>query len=183
MNNEPFDVQLRKNFGDYLKAMWDQLDDYLVTAFDWTGPAEGEMNENLSYTEWLEDKVLKTAQTAAGRGMAEAIQIMCPGDYNSADEVIEFGVERYMQRAKGLDAPIPPGLAFTQAPASGVGATNPAVVVPAPAIAPAEVTPVGPALAPEIIEGIKNAVAAGLSKEMLAATYDMTVADIDAVLA
>lgn len=183
MNNEPFDVQLRKNFGDYLKAMWDQLDDYLVTAFEWTGPAERDYHDALEYMEWAQDKIEKTAQTAAGRGMAEAIQIMCPGDYNSADEVIEFGVERYMQRAKGLDAPIPPGLAFTQAPASGVGATNPAVVVPAPAIAPAEVTPTGPALSIDVITGIKNAVAAGLSKEMLAATYDITVADIDAVMA
>lgn len=149
MSNLSFTEQLRREFAEHLRAMWDQLDDYMVTAMEWP-----EINPNSSVSEKLQDEIQKTKEIAAGRGMAEAIYIMCPGDYSSSDDVVRLAVDRYSMN-KGVElgsnemdeVPVPPGLGVFVDPARGAVETNTATAAPVAATAPV-ISPPAPALAP-----------------------------------
>lgn len=85
-----------------IKKLTDLLDGYIEKAMTW--PKRDETNPWADLSEEMEDKVAKTAATAAGRGVAEAL-VVC-GQGGEANDVIRAAVARF--RNGGVDpAPEP----------------------------------------------------------------------------
>lgn len=177
-----------------VQQVWHKLDEVMETALTWEGNGkftkEKAMENNAWYTSedelnWLGDKINYTQKTSIGRGLAEALVIMCYPSFETSDQVVALAVKRYQAKASGEEMPATPG--FMGAGATGddlriAGGQKPVTQTPSPTPTQngpkASPKPVKSKLNEEQKTAIKKALAAGFDISQLAGMYGVKVEEI-----
>ncbi|AOE44582.1 hypothetical protein SEA_JUMBO_74 [Gordonia phage Jumbo] len=185
-----------------IQQLWLELDNYMKQAMEWEGAAAdpnriNEVQTQEELCDFLENMVDKTAKTAAGRGLAIAIQIASHPYFQTSDEVVMLAMERYQASVSGQEMPPTPGFTDTAIPAAQekpqpVPEEKPApapkksgtqtVAAPAPAVPvvtpPSNAGPVDPG----IVASIKSVHASGFSVIQIAQTFKIGEEQVKEVL-
>lgn len=176
-----------------VQQIWHKLDEVMEQALTWNGPGKKKEIED-PHAEWMNDRFDYLTKTSVGRGLAEALVIMCQPAFENSDQVVKLAVARYKAKSAGEDMPETPG--FTGSGQTGDSLrvmgqgkeadiqTTPSIPTPTPSPVP---TPAGPKkkkskLSDTAIAAIKKGIANGFDAETFADMYGVSVAEVKAVV-
>lgn len=166
-----------------IEKLWDEIDGFITQAMEWPTAADVIWNTE---ADRLGDELAKAKVTAAGRGIAIALQLMTQPHYASADDVVRAAVERYQARRNEAAAQNP---VVTAAPDPVTVVTSLPVAVAEPAVqadpwanAPAPVAVVAPPMPPPLATepvAVAAPVATAVAEADPIATLHPALVDLD----
>ncbi|ANA87309.1 hypothetical protein SEA_GIBBLES_72 [Gordonia phage Gibbles] len=191
-----------------VQQIWLKLDEVMSEAMNWNGGGKilnrekaieklGPWYSSEDELNWLNDKVEYVGKTSVGRGLAEALVIICTPAFENSDQVVRLAVKRYKAKVAGEELPDTPGfmgpgqtgdslrLAGQGTEANVQSGVAPSVSTETPSPTPAPTQP-GPKkkkskLNETAIASIKKGLANGFDAETFAEMYNVSIDEIKAL--
>ena len=101
-----------------VQKLWFKLDATIHEAMQWSGIGKNkdgpeDVWDQATSIDWMSDRIAFLEASGGGRGLAEALVIMCTPAFKDADDVMSLAMKRYTAIQGNADLPPTPGFEGT----------------------------------------------------------------------